>query len=247
MSGPYIDINSGGNVVITSPSGRAIVIDGALQTDHVIRPNAAGGAPAASALLLGIGTEADPALSAVADKKFIELRCKSSATSGDNRLLYMRFEMSGAGQSGETLRASTLLTGALATARGAQISLEIGATGYVTGLGAGVDAQLYIKNEAVHANGTYAALNVEIYSVGSSSSIAAAAEAAFIRIVNGGDGTGMGTVDDKAYLFDLVGFTSGAAKTWYDHQAAHPANIEEWVKCKTPGGDRWIPLFNAVA
>ena len=247
MSGPYVDIDNGGNVAITPPTGKAVIIDGALKLSGAVRLNGADGAAPASALLMGVGTEADPALSAVADKKFIELRCKSSATSGDNRLLYMRFEMSGAGQSGEALRASTLLTGALGTSRGAQISLEVGATGYVTGLGAGVDAQLYIKNEAVHANGTYAALNVEIYSVGSSSSIAAVTEAAFIRIVNSGDATGMGTVDDKAFLFDLVGFASGAAKTWYDHAGSAPANVEEWVKCKTPGGTRWIPLYNAVA
>ena len=246
MANQYVDIIEG-HVVITPASGRCLVINGVLRTDGVLRPNAAGGAPAAAALLMGIGTEADPALSAVADKKFIELRCKSSAAGGDNRLLYMRYEMSGAAASGESLRASTLLSGALATARGAQISLEVGADGYISGLGAGVDAQLYLKNSVLPANGAYAALNVEIYSVGSTTAVSAVTELSFIRITNSGDGTGVGRVSDKAYLFSLIGFTSGAAKTWYDHQGSAPANVEEWVKCKTPGGDRWIPLYNAVA
>jgi stress response protein SCP2 len=124
--------------------------------------------------------------------------------------------------------------------------LQIGDTGYVSGLGVGVDAQLYIKNAAVPANGTYAALNVEIYSEGASSDPSAATEVAFIRVVNNGNATGVGKVDDKAFLFDLSGFTSGAAKLWYDHQGSAPANIEEWLKIKTPGGTRWIPAYDAV-
>ncbi len=223
-----------------------IHLKGPVVAEEYIKLYAASGAAPANALLMGIGTSADPALTSVAGKYFIEVRAKTTATSGDNRLGYFRYDIGGAGASGECIRAFTDLTAAAANARGAHISLQADDTGYVTGLGAGLDAQLYIGNAALHANGTYTALNAEIYSEGSSSSVAAATSVAFIRVVNGGNATGMGTVDDKAYLFDLSGFTSGAAKTWYDHQGSAPANVEEWLKVKTPAGDRWLPLYNAV-
>ncbi len=207
---------------------------------------AAAGADSASGLLFGVGTSADPALSNVADANFIEIRAKTTATSGDNRLAYFRYDIGGAGANGDCLRAFTDLTAAAATARGTQISLQAGATGYITGLGISVDAQLYIKNEVVHAGGTYAAVNAEIYSEGSTSSVAGVTELAFLRIANSGNETGAGTVDAKAFLFDLSGFTSGAANLWYDHQGAAPTNIEEWVKVKTPAGIRWMPLYDAV-
>lgn len=205
-----------------------------------------GGAISTTALLLGIGTTANPAVTDTASKNFIDLRAKSTATSGDNRLAYLRYDLDGAGASGECLRAITDLGAALATARGAHISLQVGASGYVSGLGVGVDAQLYIKNEALPANGTYAALNAEIYTEGATSSVAAATQVAFLRAVNSGNATGMGTVDDKAVLFSIEGVSSGAAKLWYDHQGGAPANVEEWVKCSTPAGIRWLPLYNAV-
>jgi hypothetical protein len=206
------------------------------------------GSAAASAggLLMGVGTTANPAATSTADKKFIEIRTKSTATSGDSRNLYLRHDIGGAAGNGECARFITDLTAAAGTARGQQCSLQISDTGYVSGLGVGVDAQILVANAAVAAYGTYAGVNSEIYSAGSSSSVAAVTGLSFFRAANSGDGTGAGTVDDKAVLFDLSGFTSGAAKLWYDHQGTAPANVEEWIKVKTPAGLRWLPLYNAV-
>lgn len=203
-------------------------------------------AASASGLLMGVGTTLAPAATSTADTNFVELRTKTTATTGDSRLGYYRHDLGGAGVSGECIRALTDLTAAASTARGTQISLQAGATGYVTGLGVGVDAQLYIKNEALHANGTYTVVNSEIYSEGATSSVAAATEVAFFRAANSGNATGAGTVDSKAFLFDLTGFTSGASNLWYDHQGAAPTNVEEWLKVKTPSGTRYLPLYNAV-
>lgn len=235
--------------VLDSASSAQVVVSKAVIADangkiNLYRIGSA--AASASGLLAGVGTSANPAATATASANFVEIRAKTTATSGDNRLGYFRYDIGGAGASGECLRAFTDLTAAAATARGTQISLQAGATGYVTGLGVGVDAQLYIKNEALAANGTYAVVNAEIYSAGSTSSVAAATEVAFFRVANSGDGTGAGTVDAKAYLFDLTGFTSGSANLWYDHQGTAPTNVEEWIKVKTPAGDRWLALYNAV-
>ena len=134
------------------PAGKYLHLPANAMLDGALRLTAAGGVDAANALLMGIGTSANPATTAVADKDFMEFRTQSSAISGTSRGLYWRHDLSGAGQDGDCIRAFTDLNAAVGTARGAQISLQAGATGYVTGLGVGVDAQLYLKNEALHAN-----------------------------------------------------------------------------------------------
>jgi hypothetical protein len=159
---------------------------------------------------LAIGTSSSaPETIGTADHKFVRIYTKNTATSGDNRSIYNRFDLDGAGASGESLRSFTDLGAACATARGAHISLQAGATGYVTGLGVGVDAQLYVQNEVL-AGGTYAALNSEIYSAGSTTAVSGVTSLSFLRCVLGGDSTGAGRVDDKANLIVVTGGSNGS-------------------------------------
>ena len=164
-----------------------------------------------SALLLGAGTSSDPATVATADTNFIEFRCQNTATSGDNRLIYNRLYLAGAGGGGESLRAFTTISDVAAgTAHGAHISLNFGDTGSVTGLGVAVRGTLHIPNDADWAPGTVAALQAEIYSDGAASDTDGATEVSFIRVVNGGNASGIADVDDDADLLALSGFTIGA-------------------------------------
>jgi len=158
---------------------------------------------------LGMGSSASPESNGTAGHKFIQYYTKSTATSGDNRSIYNRYDIDGAGASGESLRSLTDLGAAASTARGAHISLQAGATGYVTGLGAGVDAQLYLKNEVL-AGGTYAGQNIEIYSEGSTTAVSAVTSMSFLRCVLGGDSTGAGRVEDKANLITITGGSNGS-------------------------------------
>ena len=168
-----------------------------------------GAAASASGLLIGSGTSATPNDTSTADAKFIELRCSSSASSGDNRLAYFRYELDGGG-GGECLRAFTDIDeNNVGTARGAHISLQVGNGENVTGLGVGVDAQILIKAGALTA-GTYGVLGSEIYS-GDATSDTAGQVISHLRCVNGGDATGMADVDDDAFLIEVVGYTAGAA------------------------------------
>lgn len=184
------------------------VLDGALSAQIVaskaVIADAAGkinlmrlgsGAASASGLLLGVGTTAAPATTSTADGKFVEMRCKTSATSGDNRLMYMRYELAAAG-GGECLRAFTKLAAAVVTARGAHISLDLddSPAGSVSGLGVGLDGQLLVGNAALPAGGTYFAGQSEIYSAGSSSDVSAATACAIHSFIAGGDATGAATV-----------------------------------------------------
>jgi len=55
-----------------------------------------GAAVSASGLLMGVGTSANPVTTSTADAKFIEVRAETTATSGDNRLAYLRYSINGA-------------------------------------------------------------------------------------------------------------------------------------------------------
>lgn len=215
------------------------------QFGKLVKLAAAAGSNPANALLAGVGTSGDPATTAVADKDFIEMRTRSSATSGASRGLYWRHNLSGAGQSGEAIRAFTDLTAAVATARGSQISLQVGATGYVTGLGAGVDAQLYLKNEVLAAGGTYAALNAEIFAEQSAANPAAATRMSFLRCVIGGpSSTSTDRVDDKAYLLEIAGATEGAGNMVV--ASTTEANYAHAARCYISGiGDVWLMFASA--
>lgn len=238
-----------GYIKLAAPTGKDMVLEvdsgRAIRFSSVFKLAAANGANAANALLMGVGTTADPALTSVAGKNFVEMRTKSTATSGDSRNHYLRHDIGGAGGSGECLRVITDLTAAANTARGAQISVQAGATGYVTGLAVGVDAQLYLKNEVLAANGTYAAVNAEIYAEGSTTNPAGATQMSFIRCnIGGPSSTSTDRVDDKAYLLTLDGVAEGAGNLVV--ASTTEANYAHAARCWIKGiGDVWLMFASA--
>lgn len=155
-----------------------------------------------------MGSSSSPATSSVAGNKFLEFRAKTTATSGDNRLAYLRYEINGAGASGESLRSFTKLTAAADTVRGAHLSLDIDA-GSASGLGVGVDSQILLGDAAL-TGGNYAVQNIEAYSAGDSVDVSGVTKFSMLRFSLGGDATGAANVDANATLFDFSGFTAGA-------------------------------------
>lgn len=168
-------------------------------------------APSTNALLLGMGSSSAKETTATAGKNFIEFRLESTATSGDSRGIYNRLYLKGAGVSGESLRVFTSIDDvAAATAHGAHISLNFQSTGEVTGLGVAMRATLHVPDDATWAPGTIAAIQAEIWSDGAASDPDGATEISLIRVVNGGNASGIADVDDDADLLALSGFTIGA-------------------------------------
>lgn len=195
--------------------------------------------------LIRAGTSETPLVEDTPDMKFISLYFDNGAGSGDNRGIYNRLYLSGAGGGGESLRSYTEIVGVAAgTAHGAHISLGMGESttvGAVTGLGVAVRSTLGIPNDALPSGGTYSALMSEIYSFGDNSDVGAVNELSFLRVVNDGTTGGKGTVDDKAYLVVLDGFADNAAHMWYVHA---PTTLVEAIRVKTPGGIRYIGLYS---
>ena len=158
--------------------------------------------------IIKAGTSSARVVSDVANMRFININVDNGATSGDNRAMYLRQYLTGAGGGGEAARIfSTVEDVAAGTAHGAHISLNFGDTGSVTGLGVAMRGTLHVPDDASWAPGTIAALQAEIYSDGTASDTDGATNVAFIRVVNGGHANGIADVDDDANLLTLDGFT----------------------------------------
>jgi len=188
--------------------------------------------------MIKAGTSSARVVKDVADMKFISLYFDNGATSGDNRGMYLRQYLTGAGGGGEALRVFTTVEDvAGGTAHGAHISLNFGTSGKLTGMGAAMRATLHMPSTALNAsNVTYTAVQAEIYSDAATSDPSGNLLSAF-RVVNGGNATGMADVDDDAYLFDFVGWTAGAG-----HLIGAVGNEPTWnaktykLKCRLPDG-----------
>lgn len=164
-----------------------------------------------SGLLLGAGTGTSPATSATAGSIFIDFRTQVTATSGDNRGIYNRLYIAGAGAGGESLRSFTTVSDvAASTAHGAHISLNFASTGTVTGQGIAIRGTLHLPDVALTSNVTMAAIEAEIYSDGDNSDPGGSTKLAYFLVNNGGNSNGIADVDDDVSLFSITGHTIGS-------------------------------------
>lgn len=127
----------------------------------------------------------------VPDTNMIGLFTENTATSGDNRGIYNRFYLSGAGGNGESLRSFTTVNNVTGgTAHGAHVSLSFGTSGKVSGQGVAVRGTLHIPSGGLNA-GTYAAVQAEVYADGTGTT---AVPTALFRGVVDGNATGAASV-----------------------------------------------------
>jgi len=188
------------------------------------------------------GAADDKNTTAVANTKFIQAYLESTATSGDNRGMYLRLYFAGVGGGGEALRVYTDIVGvAVGTAHGAHISLGMGEStvkGAVTGLGVAARCTLGLPDAALASGGTYAAVMAEIYSFGQHSDAGAVTELSFIRVVNDGHANGIADVDDDA---NLITITGGAIAGGNMVQAdVDETKFSHKIRCKVHGSTMYL-------
>ena len=160
--------------------------------------------------IIKAGTSSSTVSTSTANTKFISCYFENSATSGDNRGMYLRQYLSGAGSGGEAARIFSTINAACGTAHGAHISLNFGASGSLSGLGVAMRGTLHIPDNATWTGGTLAALQAEIYSDGAASDPDGVTELSYIRVINDGNSSGKADVDDDAFLMSIQGHTIGA-------------------------------------
>jgi len=162
---------------------------------------------------------------------------------GTGRYMYLRLCFTGGAGGGEALRAFTTVNDVAAEiAHGAHISLSLGTTGSITGLGVGNRNTLHVPGALT--NGTYAATMSEIYSDDAASDLAGVTEQSFHRFVNAGNSTGQAKVDATGNLFSIQGLTMGSGKLFQANTAGAASHALRIVIGSTP---YYIMLTNTGA
>jgi len=164
---------------------------------------------ASDALVMGSGKSASNFTSSLANKNFLSFYFTSSAINGTARGMYLRTYLTG-GAGGEALRAfNTVSNNTPAdTVNGAHISLNFGSSaGNIVGEGFAVRATFHVPGRAI--NGTWAALQAEIY--GDAANGAVGGAASFLRMLVDGNANLKDSWDDNGFLFSIQGLTAGAA------------------------------------
>jgi len=196
-----------------------------------------------------VGSSSARAVRDEADLKFMQMYIDNGATSGDNRALYLRLYITGAGGGGEAARIFTTVEDvAASSAHGAHISLNFGTSGTVTGQGIAMRATLHLPSTALASNVTLAAVQAEIYSDAATSDPGGSTLLSYFRAVNGGDATGGADVDDDAVLLEIIGTTAGAAKMFATGltPATVYGNLTASLKIRIGSTIYYIPLATAI-
>ena len=191
------------------------------------------------------GSESAKISTTTANTKFVQLYFDSQTTAAgsDARGIYVRLYHSAATTGGgEALRAYTTINGAVvATAYGAHLSLDfvsVANSGRLSGLGIAGNNTIHIPSDAAWTSGTLSSMQAEIFSDGAASTVAGVTIMSFIRIANGGNATGKGTVDDSAVLLSLDGLSAGTGHL-YDTDAT-AATGDATLKIKIDGVTKYL-------
>lgn len=190
--------------------------------------------PFTNAILHGLGSSTVRPINQTADKNFLEYYLENKAT-GSVRGLYLRLYHTLAGADGEAARIfATVQDVAAANAKGAHISLSFGSSGYITGEGVAARNTLQVPNAAMHAAGTYAAHEAEIWCDGASSDPTPVTQISLFRAVLSGNATGLAKTDLKAALVAIEGNAIGAGKIMAVKTAAAVSHTLRIVVNGTP-------------
>lgn len=188
--------------------------------------------------LFGAGTSSNRATTSVANTKHMSFYFENSATSGDNRAIYNRLYLTGAGSGGESLRSFTTVENvAGGTAHGAHLSLSFGTTGSITGLGVAARATLHVPNQA-QSGGTYSAGMSEIWFDGSTSDISGATAHAIHTFSQGGNATAYGKATNVLTFSNL-------SSTQFDDVGT--ATCTATLKCVINGLVRYLMFADSAA
>jgi len=225
-----------GDLILTSASGE-------ITANDLIKPNACAGADCATALLIGVGTSADPALTAASNVNFMEVRGKTTATSGANHGFYFGLEGNGTGAYPIPFRGRAYLTGACGNAHGGAFTLEDDATvGKVTGLGTGCRMNWVLGNAAQEAGGTYYGAMAEIYCNGNASDPSPVARYACLAIGANGDATGAARVKNAIDFHSTGADASG--NMIYTHAHAE-GNAAGSIRVLINGVAKYLKFWDA--
>lgn len=197
------------------------------------------------AILLGAGNSTTRVQTSDANKNFLSFYGESTATSGDARTAYFRLYFSGAGGSGEALRAYGIVNNVAAatggTVNGAHITLGItGASGQVSGAGHAARFTLDL-GAAVNPGGTLDVVQIDS-NIASDATIPS--KTPFLRFNN----IGSAKLDYMIAVTNPSTTMFANAGTGANSAAVSTGGVASKVlKVQVDGTDYWLPLFSSNA
>jgi hypothetical protein len=200
-----------------------------------------------NALLMGIGNSTGRAQANAAGRNFLSFYVENYATSGDNRGLYLRQYLSGAGANGEAARIfNTVNNVAADSVHGAHISLSFGTSGTVTGHGIATRSTLNLANQVLATNTTLSALQAEIWCDGSLTDPGDSTLLSFLRFNLGGEAEGIAlTIDSvKTVLFDVQGVAASGDATNGLFRTNAPSTLAASLKVRVGTTLYYLPLYS---
>ncbi len=193
-----------------------------------------------------MGTDGANVVDDDADTKFFSMYTDCGATSGEARGIYCKLNGTGAGGSITAARLyGSVVDVAQVDARGAHISLDLGASGTVSGSGQAMTATMMLSNAATQS-GTLSAITAEIYSPDAATDPSGCSLAA-MRFSN--VGSAKDDVDDDcvAFYWD-AGWTIGDANMIAKDTTPTTiaGNVNYTIKVRMPDGALgYIPIMSA--
>lgn len=183
---------------------------------------------AGQGLYFGAGTSSSAMSNSTADGTVGKFYTASSATSGDNRGLYWKHDLTGAGASGDAARFYGVAKAAVANIQGMHATGQIGTAGSVTGEVVGARATAATSTGLTLSGGTMYALRVDS---DLSSAVTGLTTAAFIGIhdVNG--------TNKMPYFLD---FDASATACIAADTSNLPAAATHKIKCRVGGTDFYL-------
>jgi len=184
-----------------------------------------------------------PAVKIVLEKlcNFLDAWTTTDSTATETVSLSVADMRTGAGATGWAIKGNLISNVALGSyANGIYGLLSLGASGKVTGLGAGIASEIVMSAGCV--DGTYAGLEVE-FGMPTGAVLGTASSFLYLSLY----GADKATFDTSGYLLHLAGVTKGSGKLLQDTTAGATIRPVQVLKVLTPDGIRYLPLYSTAA
>ena len=182
-----------------------------------------------------------PSKALVLDSAESLLWATTDATASETVTLSVADTRTAAGATGWAIKGDLIANVALGSyANGLYGIVSLGASGKVTGLGAGVVGEIVMGAGCL--DGTYAAFEAE---VGMPAGAVTGTATSFMYLSL--YGANAAEFDTNGFLFHLAGVTKASGKVLQDVSTGATARPVQVLKVKTPDGTRYLPLYDTAA
>lgn len=165
----------------------------------------------------------------------------TDSTASETATLIMTDTRTGAGATGWAAKFDLVSNVALGSYANALYGIiELGASGKITGLGAGVCGEIVLS--AGCTDGTYACFEAEM-GMPSGAKTGTAASFMYLSLY----GADAGTFDTDGYLMQVAGVTKNSGKVYADATTGSTARPVEVLRVLIDGNIRYLPLYSTVA